>query len=179
MGNDPKFCGSCGVKLSNSNAKTCVKCGCDPHVIEDYCIACGDKRKSKNSLACVKCGAGMNAGQTGKQVADPSITLVIGCALLIADVISYAAVFGICLQFFISPALTYFYVGKWKKALVYLVGVETVMTLLGFVGGLTLTFGVGAIILAFAAALNLIVDILMVMDAYKIAKGEKSILPDL
>lgn len=56
------FCGDCGSKLKNANAKVCIKCGCEPASIVNFCTSCGRKIASKNAIACVGCGASLKRG---------------------------------------------------------------------------------------------------------------------
>lgn len=78
------------------------------------------------------------------------------------------------------PSLAYLYVGNSRKALVY-----SIASWGGAIAGIIIsvilaifTFGLGMLLMFPVALIILALEIAIVIDVYKLAKGEKSILPN-
>ncbi len=167
---DVSYCGACGAPLASKSAKMCVKCGADPRIAVAYCPGCGEKLKSKGAVICPECGFPLRGASGDK---DP------GIAALIA-VVGLLALGG-------AAAIGYFYLGKIKKGLIYLIlnwvitAILVAVLLFGMFGVTLATFGFGAFCCMPFFFLALLVPVLLgfvvVYDVYLEAKGEKPILP--
>lgn len=92
-----------------------------------------------------------------------------------------AALFALLATFIIGlPSLVYLYVGDSRKALVYtllLLGFSFALIICVFVIGV-LTLGLGFLLFIPAILLIFAFDLAIVVDIYKLAKGEKALLPN-
>ena len=73
------YCGECGAKVDNKEARICTKCGADPRKAVNHCISCGAKLKSKNAQVCVSCGSGL--GKSPEK--DPAIAALIAAVCML------------------------------------------------------------------------------------------------
>jgi len=80
-----------------------------------------------------------------------------------------------------APALGYFYLGKMRKGIVYLIGnwifIGAVIAV--YVLGAVASAGVGALCMLPVFLAIPVFDLLIVYDTYLIAKGEKPKLPEI
>ena len=79
------------------------------------------------------------------------------------------------------PSLAYLYVGNSRKALVYSLliwGGSIALILFGVIIAIV-TLGIGLLLLIPIAALILLFELAIVYDVYKMAKGEKPLLPQI
>ena len=80
-----------------------------------------------------------------------------------------------------APAIAYFYLGKMRKGIEYLVATWVLLGILVVVytGGAIVTGGLGAICLLPIFLLYALFELAIVYDAYLMAKGEKPKLPQI
>jgi hypothetical protein len=180
---DVSYCGACGAPLASKSAKMCVKCGSNPRIAVAYCPGCGEKLKSKGAVICPECGFPLRGASGDK---DPGIAALISV---------------VCMLFLGAPAAGYFYLGKVKKGLIYLLAswvvlIATVVLYLVATGGtmfagMLVGLGCGPLLgalLSFAGmagtlvclvvfVIPLLFELAIVYDVYVEAKGDKPLLP--
>ena len=153
-----KFCGGCGTKVNDEQAEICTKCGSDPNQPTKHCTNCGAQKKSESAVACLECGHSLTIRDTGI-----ALLLAIGCFLFVG-----------------APSIAYLYLGKTRKALIYLLGSWGLpMLIFGvYVIGSIFTLGAGFLCLLPLFMIPLLLDLAIIYDVYLISKGRKPKLPE-